>query len=356
MENQSQSLIQHTTVAPDSVIELLKSTVIGTEGSLYQLLDTENKIHQLDQANFYFIERNGKAIANVTICQRSIFCKGELSEGLYLRYFAFDSIFQGGTKKRKNRNSILENELNKIFSTGNLNDSLQDIKSTIFWGYIDPQNLKSFNMNERFNFETIGSFRTIAFSRFFPKKINGIERLKKQNQTEVAKLIKEFYAAYSFVFDAQLFRNDNFFVYKVNGEIVAGIQANPANFRILSLPGFFGKVMLKVVRFIPLLRRIINPKRNKFLATEGLFWKAGHEDKVEDFLNGVLAETNHNSLLIWEDVKANKISKLNLKWGALQRFKKDNEIKIVAKFINVDKEKVAVIKSAPKYLSGFDMT
>lgn len=363
MENQSNRLIQHATVAPQSVIDLLKSTVIGTEGSLYQLLDTENKIHQLDQPNFYFIERNNKAIANITICQRSITCKGIINEGLYLRYFAFDPIFQGGTAKRKERNSILDKELNKIFDSGNLNETTNEIKSTIFWAYIDPQNLKSFNMNERFNFETIGAFKTIAFSRFFPKKISGVERIKKtarledrENQAEVLRLINDFYKEYAFVFDAQLFRNDNFFVYKVNGEIVAGVQANPSNFKLVSLPGLFGKLMLKVVPFVPLLRRIINPKRHKFLATEALFWKPGHEDKLSDFLSGVLAETQHHSLLIWEDVNANKISKLNLKWGALQKLKANNEINIVAKFIHLDNEKIEAIKSAPKYLSGFDMT
>ena len=76
MENQSIRLIQHATIAPYSVIDLVNSSVIGTEGSIYQLLDTENKIHQLDQPNFYFIERNNKAIANVTICQRTIACAG----------------------------------------------------------------------------------------------------------------------------------------------------------------------------------------------------------------------------------------------------------------------------------------
>jgi len=359
MEDRLTNLIQHSTIAPISVIELLRSTLIGTEGSLYQLLDTEQKIHQLENPHFYFIERHQKVLGTVTICERPVSIKNQIIHALYCRYFAFDPLFQsGGNKKKSTRdgNSIFDKHWHKIFDTGNLSDDEYQIRSTFFWAYVDPQNFRSFNMQDRFGFEQIGTFNTIAFSRFFPKKNEHVFRLEKSEQKNVLSSIQDFYADYSLVSDAHLFEHNNYFVYKEKGEIVAGIQANPTRFKIISLPGFTGKLLVKFLPFLPLMKKIINPKNHRFLATEGIFWKEDHQDKIEKLLSAVLAETNHNSLLIWEDNFSTRIKNLPLKWGMLQRIKKNNEILIVAKFINMTDDVVLGIKTGPKYLSGFDVS
>lgn len=357
MENRLANLIQHSTIAPVSVIELLKSTLIGTEGSLYQLLDTEQKIHQLEHPHFYFIERHQKALATVTICERPVSLNEQIITALYCRYFAFDPVFQsGGNKKTQKGNSIFDKHWRKIFDTGNLGDDEHQTKSTFFWAYVDPQNFRSFNMQDRFGFENIGAFHTIAFSRFFPKKNQNVFQLEKSEEKNVLLEIQKFYGDYSLVSDAHLFEHSNYFVYKHNGEIVAGIQANPTKFKIVSLPGFAGKLLVKILPHLPLMKKIINPKNHRFLATEGIFWKENHQDKIEKLLNTVLAETNHNSLLLWEDSLSSRIKNLPIKWGMLQRIKKNNEILIVAKFINMADADVDKIKTGPKYLSGFDVS
>jgi hypothetical protein len=357
VENRFANLVQHSTIAPASVVELLKQTLIGTEGSLYQLLDTEQKIHLLDQPHFFYIERHHKAIGTITICERPVSFEQQLTIALYIRYFAFDPAYQSNaTNKSRERNSVLDQHWKKILDTGNLSTDEPGKRSTFFWAFIDPQNLRSFNVNERFGFETIGTFRTFAFSRFFPQKNEYVERLAALDRKLTFEKIKLFYNDHALFSDVHLFENNNYFVYRHQGEIVAGIQANPARFRIISLPGIQGKIMIRLIPFIPYLRRIIDPKEHRFLATEGIFWLPGHEDKIERLLSSVLAMTQHYSLLIWEDNQSAAIKNLRLKWGALQHLKKNNEINIVAKFILTDGEKIEKMKASPKYLSGFDMT
>lgn len=356
MENRLANLIQHATVAPQSVVDLLKNTLIGTEGSLYQLLDTEFKIHLLDHPHFFYIERNNKALGTITICERNVSLGKTEKQVLYIRYFAFDSAFQGSGNKARDRNSIFDQHWKKIFNTGSLSESEVEIKSTLFWAYIDPQNFRSFNMNERFGFETIGKFRTIAFSRFHPKFSKDVSVVLTNEKEEVLEMIRNFYREYSFFSDAHLFDQNNFFVLKENGKIVAGIQANPAKFRIVSLPGIGGKIALRIFPKLPLLKKIVNPEENKFLATEGLFWLNGYENQVENLLNGVLYLTKHHSMMIWEDTSVQRIRKLPLKWGTLQKIKKDNEINIVVKEVNLAAMELDILRNTPKYLSGFDMT
>ena len=356
MENRLANRIQHATVAPQSVIDLLKNTLIGTEGSLYQLLDTSEKIHRLDQPHFFYIERHQKALGTVTICERNVNLTHHVKQGLYIRYFAFDPMFHGSGNKARERNSIFDQHWKKIFETGNLNDTESDIKSTFFWAYIDPQNLRSFRMNERFGFESAGSFETIAYSRFRPKKSMDVSRMRSDEKSETLAMIRDFYKDYCFFSDVHLFEQDQFFVLKKDGKIVAGIQANPARFKIISLPGLGGKIALKLFPALPFMRSIIYPAENKFLATEGLFWLPGYAHCVDELLAGVLAEMNHHVLMIWEDKTSHRIKSLKLKWGLLQRIKKNNEVNIVLKTVNLPPHEEKILRSAPKYLSGFDMT
>lgn len=356
MENRLANLIQHATVAPQSVIDLLKNTLIGTKGSRYQLLDTEEKIHRLDQPHFFYIERNQKALGTITICERNITLNGSHKQALYIRYFAFDQAFQGSSNKARERNSVFDQHWKKIFESGNLSSAEHELKSTFFWAYIDPQNLKSFRMNERFGFESIGTFQTRAYSRYFPKKSPHVSRLKPAEKEEVKKLIEEFYKDYSFFSDVHLFEQDQFFVLKQDGKIVAGIQANPSRFKIVTLPGLTGKILIRVLPYLPFMRRIINPKENRFLASEGIFWLAGFENKVNELLEGVLAEMKQHSILIWEDKSLLRLKNLPISWGILQRLKKNNEINIVVKTVNLNPHEEKLLKESPKYLSGFDMT
>jgi len=351
---QIHKLIKQDTIPPQSVIDLLKSTLIGTEGTLYQLLDTETKIHQLHHPHFVYLEPIRKAIVSMTMCERTVLINDPPNPTLYIRYFAFHQIFQGGTKNNGG-NSSLHTYLKALFKTSNHNPVTPQNDQSIYWAFIDPQNLRSFNMNKRFGFESIGRFKTTAFSRSRPNP-KKVERLKHKDEKLVVKAIQKFYTGFQFFSTTHLFKSNNYFVIREKGKIVCGIQANPVHWRIKSLPGISGKFLLKFAPFIPGIRKVINPKNHRFLATEGLFWEPEYAHKVSDLLEGVLALTGHNSLLIWTDSENEMLAKLNLKWGLLQRIKKDNEIHIVAKFNHYDVSEINHIKAAPKYLSGFDMT
>jgi hypothetical protein len=348
-------LVKRSNTAPKSVIELLNNTLIGTEGSLYQLLDTETKIHDLVDPNFIYLERNEKAIGNVTICERLVKLNGEEEQSLYIRYFAFEKIFQGGSSIGKS-NSAFHEYFKHLFCSSNMDPVNPEKNKSVYWAFIDPQNLRSFNMNKKFGFQSVGTFRTKAFSRVSPKLIKGVEQIADKEKESVLQDIKAFYNDFNFFSAVHLFDHNNYFVYKFNGEVVAGIQANPVRFKIKSLPGISGKFLIRALPFIPRLNKLINPHEHKFLATEGIFWKDGHQDKVQRLLEGVLYKTKQHSLLLWYDDSNQMLEKLDIKWGSIQRLKKDNPIHIVAKFNGYDQEEIKSISTSKKYLSGFDMS
>ena len=147
-------------------------------------------------------------------------------------------------------------------------------------------------------------------------------------------------------------------MYRENGEIVAGIQVFDIHWRIDAMPGKKGKLMVETLPFIPFLRRIINPKNYRFLATEGLFWKKGYESKVEKLLEAVLSEKKRHSMLMWFDDSDDKMINQfkSMKSGIMQKLKSDNSIEVVAKFNHFDEDLKSKMISSKKYISGFDTT
>lgn len=347
-------LIKHDTSPPSSVIELLEQTLIGTKGTLYQLLDTRKKIARLHLPHFIYLERNGKAIGVAAICERTITLNKQDAPSYYIRYFAFSKKFQGGTTQRIGLSGF-HHYFKALFRTSNLNPVDPVAEKSLYYAYIDPENVRSLNMNEKFGFQPIGSFITRAFSRVNPKN-KCVERLKVTDQSEILAELNRFYHDFNFFSPVHLFEQNNYFVLRHNGEIICGIQANPVHWRIKSLPGISGKLMLRFSPYLPGIRKLINPKNHHFLATEGLFWKAGYESYISQLLEGVLALSNQHSLLIWVDNKNVLLDTLKLKWGLIQKIKADNSIKIVAKFNHYTEAEITAIKTKPHYLSGFDMT
>lgn len=353
------NIVTHTHEPDKSILDLLVNTTIGTNGAKYQHLHTTKKIHSLFKPHYITIRRNEKVVGNMTVCERKLFVKEKKIDSLYVRYFSFAKLFQSsGKQNKKSRQSIFEKYLKELFSTSNMDVYNPDHKQSIYWAFIDPENNRSWNMAGRFGFETIGYFSTYAFSRFFPKKNKSVGRIQPVEIESIWKDIKLFYKDYTNLSKTHLFENDNYFVYRENGKIVAGIQVFDVHWRIDAMPGTKGKILVNTLPYIPFVRRIINPKNYQFLATEGLFWKEGFESKVEELLEAVLAESGKNSMLMWfddgDDKMINQFNAMNV--GLMQKMKSDNSIEVVAKFNNFDSELKANMVNSKKYISGFDTT
>lgn len=347
-------LVKHATYPPESVIQLLEQTCIGTKGTLYQLLDTRQKIKRLHSPHFIYLERNEKAIGTVTLCERDVQLNGLQTPTVYIRYFAFDQLFQGSSNQSRGRSSF-HSYFKALFDTSNFDPIQPQGNKQLYWAFIDQENARSFNMNVNFGFRTIGSFKTKVFSRVHPKN-KGVERITEEDQKEVLNALQTFYKDFNFYSPIHLFEDQNYFVIRHQGEIVCGIQANPVHWRIKSLPGLTGRLMVRYAQFIPRIRKLIHPNDHRFLATEGLFWKEGFEHFIEPLLEGTLALTKHHSLLIWTDDQNSLFDSLSIKWGFIQRMKADNIVKIVGKFNSYTDREIERIIERPKYLSGFDMT
>jgi hypothetical protein len=327
----------------DEVINLLKRTTYGTKGPKYQHTGQEVKLANLKSPIFFRLKNKEQTIGFYCLCERKVMVEKEILIGYYGRYLVVDVHFQDN-----NYGALLKKLATKYLESNSQSPS-------ILYSYIEENNTRSLNISKSLGFESISTLKTIIFSRLYPKESKNVHRL---NHSEIPTILSKLESHNSTTI-LRTFENinyqDNYFVIKVNDVIVAGLQANPTRWKIKEMDGMSGKILLKILPRIPLLRRLINPEKYDFLAIEGIFIENDYEEYLYDLLEGVLHQFNMTSALIQLDSKSSllKLLKERKNLGLLNSLKKDVNTHVMIKTINYDK---SIIKEREVYISSFDFT
>ena len=183
-----------------------------------------------------------------------------------------------------------------------------------------------------------------------------MERIKLSERDLVIQLLERYYANHSLVHFSYLFQEENYFVIRDNGEIVAGCQVHPAAWIVKNIPGKLGGIFLKCIPFLPVVRTIFNPSNFKFLTFEGFYVKEGREVELIKLFESILSYFSLRACLIWLDVRDPLyLSLLKLgKHGIMKNFVDKASIKILAIPDKASIQTMQHIQVHPIYISTFD--
>jgi hypothetical protein len=318
----------------------------GTNGPLYQHIDASQKIKHLIRPLSFTLEKEGKTIGTCTFLERNIRVQEKVYKAWYSRYFSIAPEYQG-----------------KIF--GNL--LLKNIKSyyeqitdmpTVFYGFVDQANPRSGKLLKNIGLEIIRSFEIFVFSRVYPKTNKQVTRIREEDKEKLLELLRDQYSDYTFVNFEHLFFQDNYFVLKINNEIVAGIRANNVQWIIRHLPGISGKIMMQLLPHTPFISRLFNPKDFRFVEFEGIYCKPGHEKDLFILMESVCAELKLCTGMIWIDPKSELYDRIKKagNWGIINKLKDNVPAHVVAAFRNIPEKEQKVFQECPVYISAFDLT
>lgn len=326
-----------------SIVSLLKKTIYGTKGPKYQHTGQEIKLQNLKNPLFFKLQKQGETIGFYCLCEREIWVGTNKVLGYYGRYLAIDEKHQGN-----NYGKLLKKVAVDYVESHSTSPS-------ILYSYIEENNTRSFNISQKLGFSSISTLETIIFSRLYPKADRRVARLNEQELSEVLEKLELQNAHTIFRTFENINYQNNYFVIKENGKITAGLQANPVRWKIIEMEGIGGKIMLKVLPNIPILKRLINPKKYDFLAIEGLFVESGSEDKLYPLIEGVLNHYSMSSALFQLDSKSQylQLFKEKKQLGLLNAIKKDVKTHVMIKSINHNK---SFIQRGEAYISSFDFT
>ena len=317
----------------ESIIQLLESVTLGTNGTQYRHLDARQRISEADASLFLSIERNERVFGNVTFCQRD--------DNWYIRYYAFDEAFQSeGKQKSRSGDGMIKSELKRFFK------EVDQKHGKTLYAYIDPHNEKSLWMSEFFGLNKISMLSTQTFSRTKNKKETRVHQYS--DWTKFDSLVRSTHAHKSFYFEAQCSKAPFYAIFEKQ-ECVAFAKVNTAHWKFDRMPGRWGNTKLKLIPFVPKINNIIHPEDHYFAVPEAIYIKNNDPYLLEELFEGILSWENANSMFWWIDSKdqlyqnvTNKVS-----WGPLHKIVGVNEVSVVARGIGAT-------ENTEVFISGFD--
>lgn len=332
--------------ASKEAIDLLKRTVYGTHGPKYQHMGQEKKCLHISDPYFFNMWVNEKLAGTYCLSGRVVNIKIGKMKSYYGRYLTIHPPYMG-----KGYGQILKRKAIEYMENVNKQPYL-------LYSYIEEHNQRSLKISESERFLNIGKLDTVVFSRLYPKKDKRFQRLDSSALSHMLGLLEEAYKDYCLVNFEKVYYEQNYFVLKEQGEIIAGVQANPIEWRIIDLPGLSGKMIIKIVPKIPIVKRLFNPEKYQFVALEALYFKAGREDDLFILLESVIAHFQYTSALIVLDEKSSicKLLKDSGKLGIMNSLKSYIYTFVMTKANGFDSINIKAYESQPIYTCSFDYT
>ena len=356
--------------ANEGILDILNHAVQGSEGGMrFQLQNVDQRIKAYgNQIRFVSLYKKNKITGTVGACFR-ISGQGVLSyPTTYIRYLAFQSVYQSDISWRKNEKVIIKPETDfsfkqktlEIFSRPHileLPDVFENDKH-IMYAFLESMNERSKNLVHQVGYEYIRSFLTVAFSRFNPKPDNRVSKLADSEKTKMKDLLLGYYRDYSFFTPEYAFYDNRYYVLKEGNEIIAGVLAIPSAYKVYNVPGVWGWVMMKILPGTPYFRRLFRPGEFRYLVFDAIYCKKGKEALLSSLFESACAAEGFHTGLTWLDDRSTLYDKIRteVKMGALNRMLNAKPGLIYAKFINLTEEEKDRFYDVPAYISGFDFS
>lgn len=350
---------------------LLANTILGTPGKLrYCHTSFNTKLPFLGRIYFIVLKKSDKLLGCIAFSQRSTLYKEDTVNSWYVRYFSIRAPLRAKSYKQKKRKSqvkerphrdnLLKLTTQKFFDDPTMLDDQigNDPGGDLVYAYVEKENARSWGFTELIGFETVGRIHTSFFSRFSPKIDPHVHSIVKNDKEVILSGLREFYLEHTFYTEHNIFFGDNYLVWKENGEIVAGCQANPEVWKLVDYPGFLNKLFLNVLIRLPILSKRFDPGYFKFTAIEGIWYKKGFEKCLLPLFESACAFHDLYLAIIWLDSKSQLYSTIRHlgQLGIMDKFIKSAVGDIRVKFINWSEEDKQYYYKHPAYISCFDMT
>ena len=356
--------------ATEGIFDILNHAVQGSEGGLrFSLQNIAPRIAAYkDQIRFVSLYKKNKITGTVGSCYR-VSGSGNLRYPTsYLRYLAFQSIYQSDSGWRKKRKVLIKPEKDdsfkqktlEIFSKPHLLDlnNVFEGDKHIMYAFVESMNERSKNIVHQAGYEYIRSFLTVAFSRFSPKPDKRVLKLRDDEKNRMESLLWEYYREYSFFSTDYSFFGDKYYVLKEGDEIIAGVCAIPSVYKVYDVPGIWGWVMMKVLPKTPYFRRLFHPGEFRYLVFDAIYCKEGRENLLGKLFESACATEGFHTALTWLDDHSQLYDKMRtiVKMGALNRMLNAKPGLVYSRFINIPENEKEYFYNAPAYISGFDFS
>ena len=359
------------TRAPKELVEHIEETYLGTPGGLqYHHTSGLEKLKQIENCYFAIMYRQSNLLGSIGYVLRDSYAGDKVYKSWLIRYFAVKAPMraQEKAKRRIKKRPIKERSVSLLKNVTHIvHDNperlidleVDHIPQSVIYGIVEKNNDRSRNFAEIGGYSKTGELESFMFSRLRQRKVKGVEKLDPSEKEKMRSLLKEFYHGHAFYFEEYIFLNDDYYVLKKDGEIVAGVQANKESWEIMTTGSpFVDRIVRFLSKNIKAIGKRFTYEEMKFLGVEAMYFKPGHEKDLYRLLEGVLTMRDHYLALMIMDTRSPEygVFKKHKKMGpvntVLGSFKGD----IYCKFFSFPETDKAEVANRPVYISIYDNT
>ena len=346
------------------ILDLLTSMTVGSKGAQYLLKNIAQRMPQMAGKYIMYMTKDSHVISTYTADLRTTQENFGDVNAYYIRFFAFSDGVQASNSKNDPKSkpdgifkSLVKRFLSKSPATFGIDYNEIPELPSFYYAFFDAENFRSTDMSKLMGLEPVGEFDTFAFTRLHPKRHKKVTQLEKVHYHSMQKKVGEFYSKFSVYSDQFMFVNDSYYVWKEDGEVVAGLQANKCNWEIKKMSGLNGFFMLNILPYLPIVNKYFNPQKFDFITYDFIYFKPGHEDKLAKLMESMLHVHDVTFSLLWQDVKSPLHDVFSgMDTGFLSNFSNVPTGKIMMTTNRLSEEQLHDITKKPVFTCAMDMS
>ncbi|MEN8228566.1 MAG: hypothetical protein ABFS38_10465 [Bacteroidota bacterium] len=354
----------------DEIMDHMQDTVLGQPGGFrYQHTNLEERLNAPGENYFIYLRKGGKMMGSIGFCGKPAETRGVSYDSWLIRYFSIKAPMRSVPNKRKEQSNPKDEKkrssvLGRFFQPVAANPSqlregeCKEDEPAIIYGIIEQKNLRSMNFSAQMGMETVGQMAGFSFSRMRPRKSDHVEQLPEVEQESMLALLKEFYQDYTLFFPDPLFEENDYYVIKESGRVVAGIQIYPVTWRIIDFGSSLANRVVKIITRITWVKKRFNPDQFRMLAYDGIYCEKGYESALYELMEGVLERTDTYVAMLMMDTESDiyRIYNQNQNLGILHKIMGTSKADIRVRFINLPAEIRQHFLDHPTYIPTYDNT
>lgn len=360
--------VEVETTPGKELLEHMQQTVMGQPGGLqYHHTDLEDRMKSGDENYFMYLRKSGKMLGSVGFVGKPTLTAGMAHDSWLIRYFSIKAPIRGVPKKRKTkadlqdenkRTTVLGRFIQPIFAEPHQlreGETRKDTPSIVF-AIIDQTNLRSMNFSAQMGLETIGSMAGFSFSRLAPRRSARIEPVKESERGKILDQISEYYKDYTLFYTDSIFKNNDYYVIKEGGNMVAGLQIYEVSWKIVDFGSPLSNRAAGLLSLIPGLKKRANKKELSFLAFDAIYCRPGYEKALYELMEGVLERSGHYLAMMMMDLESGlyRLFKEHKKLGLLHKVMGTHHADIRVRFIHIPEEVKKEFYERPTYIPTYD--
>ena len=351
--------------ADASVLSLLHETVWGTPGGIrYQKITSTETEDYFKNSWFLKLIKGSQLLGIVGMVHQRFIIEGQPINTFYLRSFSFHSQYQVKVKadenpaqrRQKRGNLLIRRVIATFFEEGEFLKKQFPGEAILFYGYVIANNERSARLSADIGFSPFRTFSTMLYSKRFPKKHPNVEPA---SWADIQPFVNDQYKTYPLGPQELIGNNDNFFVFRENGQIVAGIRTRKVGWRIKEIPGLSGKIMMNVLPHLPIISAMFQPNNFRFIGVDSMFYIPGHEDKLDVLLSSACAHLENYIAMLWLDEESElyRTVEQHISMGLIHNLSRNTDrVNVIGRFINAPKSLKEVIFNNPAYVAMDEVT